>query len=150
MLVHRLRGLLASIAGGAVVGGTAGAALGLVFLLAPGPKTITIVPQFPGAVLIVPAVWGTVIGAMSGGAFGVLLMLTERGRGIPELRTYRVAMWAAAASAAALRLGGGSWALVTLGSGVAAGIGAGATLLAKRGAEPAAAGESTRRQPHGR
>ena len=141
MLFRRLRGLLAAIAGGALVGGAAGAALGLVFLLTPGPKVVTIVPEFPGAVVLVPALWGAVVGAIGGGAFGVLMMLAERGRGILDVRTHRVAAWAAVASAGALRLGGASWTLVALGSGLGAGIGAAATLLAKRGAaEPAAAG----------
>ena len=133
MLIRRLRGLFFSMVGGALAGGAAGAVLGLIFLLAPGPKVITIVPAFPGAVLIVPAAWGAVIGAMSGGAFGVLMMSAERGRGVDELRAYRVAAWAAVASAAALRLGGASWTLVALGTALAAAIGAGATWLAKRG-----------------
>jgi len=138
MIIRRLRGLLASTAGGALAGGIAGFGLGLIFLLVPGPKTITIVPQLPGAVLVVPALWGAVVGALSGAAFGVLLMLAERGRGIADLRAYRVATWAAVASVAALRLGGGSWPLVALGGGLGAAIGAAATWLAKRGAEPVA------------
>jgi hypothetical protein len=143
MLLRRLRGLLAATAGGALVGGAAGAALGLIFLLTPGPKVITIVPAFPGAVVLVPALWGAVVGAISGGAFGVLMMLAERGHGILELRAHRVAGWAAIASAGALRLGGASWTLVALVSGLGAGIGAAATLLAKRGeADPAAAASS--------
>ena len=141
MLIRRLRVLLASIVGGALAGSVAGALWGLIILVTPGPKEITIVPAFPGAVLIVPAAWGAVVGAISGGAFGVLLMLTERGRGADELRPYRVAAWAALASTAALRLGGGSWTLVAIGSALAAAIGAGATLLAKRGQRAAAPGE---------
>src|SRR5678816_1258317 len=105
MLIRRLRGLFAFIAGGALVGAAAGTALGLIFLLAPGPKTITISPQFPGAVLIVPALWFALVGALSGAAVGVTLMLTERGRGMAELRAYRMALWAAVPSAVALRLG---------------------------------------------
>lgn len=148
MLIRRLRGLLVSIVGGALAGAAAGAVLGLIFLLMPGE--ITIVPQFPGAALIVPSVWGAAIGAMSGGAFGVLLMTAERGRGVDELRPYRVATWAAVASAAALRLGGASWMLVAIGSGLAAGIGAGATMLAKRGRDRAASGEIHAPQPNDR
>lgn len=70
MLIRRLRGLFAFIAGGALVGTAAGTALGLIFLLAPGPKTITISPQFPGAILIVPAVWFALVGALSGQTWG--------------------------------------------------------------------------------
>jgi len=58
MHMRRLRGLLATIVGGALVGGASGAGLGLLFLLVPGPKTITVTPEFPGSVLIVPAIWG--------------------------------------------------------------------------------------------
>jgi hypothetical protein len=142
MLIRRLRGLLATIVGGAFVGGAAGTVIGLLFLFVPGPKTITVTPQFPGAVLIVPAAWGAAIGALSGGTFGLLLMMAERGRGIDDLRASRVATWAVVASAAALRLGGASWTLVGLGSGLAAGIGIGATLLAKRGRGVAATAEA--------
>jgi hypothetical protein len=137
MLIRRLRGLVASIAGGALVGGAAGATLGLIWLLAPGPKTITVTPNIPGGVVIVPMLWGTAVGALSGCVFGILMMVAERSRGIQELRAYRVAMWAALATAPALRLGGGSWSLVAFGSGIAAGIGAVATLLAKRGRDHA-------------
>ena len=136
MLIRRLRGLFAFIAGGALVGAVAGTVLGLIFLLTPGPKTITISPEFPGAVLIVPAVWFALVGAVSGAAVGVTLMLTERGRGIAELRAYRMALWAAIPSAMAMRLGGASWTLAAIGTGVGAGIGATATLLAKRGTKP--------------
>lgn len=138
MLRRRLRALFASVIGGALAGASGGLALGLLFLLVPGPKTITISPRFPGAVVIVPALWFALAGAVSGGAFAVLLMLTERGRGVVELRAYRTAIWAAAPSIAVLRLAGASWPLVAIGGAVAAGIGAGATLLAKRGATPAA------------
>lgn len=139
MLRRRLRGLLASVVGGAIAGAIGGLAIGLLFLLVPGPKTITIAPEFPGAVLIVPAVWFALAGAVSGGAFAVLLMLTERGRAVAELRAYRTGIWAAVPSSAALRLAGASWLLVAIGGAVAAGIGAAATLLAKRGTAPATA-----------
>ena len=57
MLIRRLRGLLATIAGGVLVGGCGGLVVGLLFLLVPGPKTIIVTPQFPGAVILVPAAW---------------------------------------------------------------------------------------------
>ena len=139
MLRRRLRGLLASVTGGAIAGAIGGLAIGLLFLLVPGPKTITTTREFPGAVLIVPALWLALAGAVSGGAFAVLLMLTERGRAVAELRAHRTAIWAAVPSIAALRLAGASWTLVAIGGVVAAGIGAAATLLAKRGAASAAA-----------
>ena len=138
MLRRRLRGLFASVVGGALAGVIGGLALGLLFLLVPGPKTITTSPQFPGAVLIVPALWFALAGAVSGGAFAVLLMLTERGRGVAELRLHRMAMWAAVPTIAALRLAGASWPLVAIGGTVGAGIGAAATFLAKREAARAA------------
>jgi hypothetical protein len=129
--------LLVAAAGGALVGGALGTAWALLAVLLPEPKTITVVPQFPGAVFVVPLVWGAVLGALSGVAFGILLMVAERGRGVAELRPLRLALWAAVASAVALWLGGGSWMLVVLGSAIGAGIGAAATALAKRGAAPA-------------
>jgi hypothetical protein len=141
MHMRRLRGLLATIVGGALVGGASGAGLGLLFLLVPGPKTITVTPEFPGSALIVPAIWGAMTGAWSGAAFGALLLLAERGRGIDELRVHRVATWAAIASATAVRLGGWSWTAVALGSGLSAAIGAAATWLAKRNAARVAPGE---------
>ena len=141
MLNRRLRGLLAMVTGGAFVGAAAGATFGLIILLMPGPKVITVQPRFPGAVVLLPAALLGVIGAVSGGAFGVLLMLAERGRGIENLRAHRVAMWAAVATAPAIRLGGWSWMTVAIGSVVSAAIGAGATWIAKRGAARASSGQ---------
>jgi hypothetical protein len=133
MLIRRLRGLLASIVGGTVVGAVAGVSIGLLVLHLPGTTTIT--PEFPGAVLVIPAALGAIVGGLSGAAFGTLLMLAERGRGIDDLRAYRVATWAAIASATALRFATTSWPLVALGGGLGAATAAGATWLAKRGAE---------------
>ena len=137
---RRLRGLLAMITGGAVVGGIAGVPLGLIFLLMPGPKEVTIHPQFPGAVVALPGLLLGVAGAIGGGAFGALFMLAERGRGIDELRVHRVALWAAVASAPAIRLIGRSWTTVALGTVVSAAIGAAATWIAKRSAAQGMAG----------
>lgn len=129
------------VTGGAVAGGVAGTILGLIFLLVAGPKEITVTPRFPGAVVVLPALWLALVGAVSGGVFGVLLMLAERGRGIENLRMPRVAMWAALATAPAIRLAGWSWTTVALGSVVSAALGAGATWIAKRGAARTAVGQ---------
>jgi len=129
------------IAGGALAGGIAGAVLGLLFLLLPGPKEVTIRPEFPGAIVVLPALLLSVAGAIGGGGFGVLLMLAERGRNVQNLRVHRVALWAAVASAPAIRLIGWSWTTVALGSIVSAAIGAAAAWIAKRSTAPATAGE---------
>ena len=129
------------VTGGAVAGGIAGEVLGLIFLLVPGPKEITIQPQFPGAIVVLPALLLGVAGATAGGAFGTLLMLAEGGRGINTVRIHRVALLAAAASAPAIRLVGWSWTTVALGSVVSAAIGAAATWIARRGAARARAGQ---------
>jgi len=131
---RRLRGLLAMITGGAVAGGIAGATLGLIILLVPGPKVITVTPQFFGAVVVLPAALLGLAGAISGGTFGILLMLAERGRGIESLRIHRSALWAAAATAPAIRFVGWSWTTVAIGSIIGAALSAGATWVAKRGA----------------
>jgi hypothetical protein len=133
MFLRRLRGLLATTLGGTLVGGIAGTLLALVALFVPGPTTVT--PHFFGSSIIVPAFLGAVLGALSGATFGLLLMVAERGRRIAELRASRVALWAALASAVAVRLTGTSWSLVVIGSGIGAGVGATATLLAKRAAD---------------
>jgi hypothetical protein len=122
------------ITGGAIAGGIAGAAIGLLFLFVPGPKDVTIQPQFPGAIVVVPALWLGLAGAIAGAAFGTLLMVAERGCGIDAIRIHRIALLAAVASAPAIRLVGWSWATVAFGSVVSAGIGAAATWIAKRGA----------------
>ena len=135
---RRIRGLLAMVTGGAVAGAVAGATIGLIFLLMPGPKEITIQPQFPGAIIVVPALMLAVAGGLGGAAFGTLLILAERGRGVENLRIHRVAMWAALATAPAVRLVGWSWTTVALGSVASAAVGAVATWIAKRGARVAA------------
>jgi hypothetical protein len=133
MIQRRLRGLFAVITGGAVTGGIAGAVFGLIILLSPGPKVVTIHPQFPGAIVVLPALLLGLAGAIGGGVFGTLVMLAERGRGVEAIRTRRVALWAAIASAPAIRLVGWSWTTVVLGSIVSAAIGAAAIWIAKRG-----------------
>jgi len=133
MIQRRLRGLLAVITGGAVTGGIAGAVFGLIVLLAPGPKVVTIHPQFPGAVVLLPALLLGLAGAIGGGVFGTLVMLAEHGRGVETIPTRRVALWAGIASAPAIRLVGWSWMTVALGSIVSAAIGAAAIWIAKRG-----------------
>ncbi|HEX7938130.1 MAG TPA: hypothetical protein VF483_04005 [Gemmatimonadaceae bacterium] len=133
MLRRRLRGLLTFSLSGTVTGAVCGLALGALFLLVPGPKTITIRPTFPGAVLLVPMLWFGLAGALSGAAFAMLFMLAERHRTVAELRWYRSAAWAALPSLGALRLAGASWPLVAIGAVVGGAIGAAATSIAKRG-----------------
>lgn len=134
MLKRRLRSLLLAAAGGALVGGVFGTTWALLaVMVADSNADITVTPNFPGAVFVVPLVWGAMLGAVSGATFGLLLMVAERGRGIAQLRRARVALWAAVSAAVALRLGGGSWALVGIGSVIGAAIGAAGISLAKRG-----------------
>lgn len=134
MLRRRLRGLIAMTAGGALVGAIMATLLSLIALLIPGQTIVT--PQFPGAVVVVPAVLGGVFGAMSGAAFGVLLMLAERGRGIADLQVWRMALWAAVASAAVVGITASSWHVAAVASVIGAAAG-GAAFLAKRSAERA-------------
>jgi hypothetical protein len=145
MIIRRLRGLFATTVGGALVGGVVGTVVGLLFLLTFGPKTPGITPQFPGSVLIVPAAVFAVVGAASGVVFGGLLMMAERGRGIEDLRASRVALWAAVAAVATFAaqrvVGTASWFVITVGVGLAAGIGFGATRLAKRSRDVVASSE---------
>jgi hypothetical protein len=133
------------VTGGAVVGAVAGAAIGLIFLLMPGPKEVTVQPQFPGAVIVLPALMLALAGGLGGAAFGTLLIFAERGRGVESLRIHRVAMWAALATAPAVRLVGWSWTTVALGSVASAALGAAATWVARRGAhvERISTGQST-------
>lgn len=134
------------VTGGAVAGAVAGATFGLIVLLMPGPKEITIQPQFPGALVVLPALLLGIAGALGGGTFAALLMLAERGRGVNDVRIPRVAMLAAVASAFAIRFVGWSWTTVALGSIVSAAIATGATWLAKRSA-PRAMAEQLRAPP---
>jgi hypothetical protein len=132
MLRRRLRGLLASILGGAFTGGVAGAVLGAAFELSPGQLTVT--PRIPGGAVSLLGLWGVVVGGLSGGVFGVLMMLAERGRGVHDLRGTRVAAWAVLASAPILLVSGASASLTAIGCGLSAAIGMTAVWLAKRGA----------------
>ena len=138
------------VTGGALAGAVAGATFGLIVLLMPGPKEITIQPQFPGALVVLPALLLGIAGALGGGAFAVLVMLAERGRGVSDVRIHRVAVFAAVASASAIRLVGWSWTTVALGSIVSAAIGTGATWLAKRSAARAMLEELHAPQPNER
>jgi hypothetical protein len=140
MVIRRLRGLLATTFGGAVVGAAAGAVLGVAFwvmsmILAPTMSHRTLAPQHAAAGILLATVWVAIVGAVGGGVFGVLVLMAERGRRIAELPAPRIAMWAAIASMAALRIGGATWPLVGLGAALGAAIGYGATSAAKRAGE---------------
>jgi hypothetical protein len=137
MLMRRLRGVLASIVGGALTGAVGGALLGALMQALAQPGEITVIPALPGGALTVFGLWAAAVGAVSGGVFATLLMIAERGRGIQDLRGYRVAGWSALATAACMRLGGASPTLIGMGAAFAAGIGAAAVWLAKRGAAAA-------------
>ena len=135
-----VRGLVATTVGGALVGAAAGAVFGVAFwstsmILASTASPRNLAPQHAAADILLATVCEAVIGAASGGVFGVLLLMAKRGRRIAELRVPRVAMWAAMAGLAALRIGAATWLLAGLGVVLGADIGYRATNAAKHAGE---------------
>src|SRR6185437_946572 len=129
MFWRRLRGLAVTTIGGAFVGGVTGTVLALIGILTPGQTKPP--PEWLGVIFVLAA-FGALFGALGGAAFGMLLMVAERGRVVAELRPWRVGLWAAIASAVAVRLTFNLWTVAALGSGVAAVVATAATFIAKR------------------
>jgi hypothetical protein len=128
MLIRRIRGLLTSMALGAIpwaaLGGTIGIANAFGWL--PGGAFIT-GPILLGSLVNTLVLVGAVVGAVNGGAFGILLMIAERRRGIAELRASRVGLWSALATGGTVLLISGS-AVIAAGCALG-GFGAGAAAL---------------------
>jgi hypothetical protein len=129
MFWRRLRGLVVTTIGGAFVGGVTGTVLALIGILTPGQTKP--LPEWLGVIFVLAA-FGALFGALGGAAFAMLLMVAERGRRVAELRPWRVGLWAAIASAVAVRLTFSLWTVVALGSAVGAVVAAAATFIANR------------------
>jgi hypothetical protein len=116
MLLRRLRGLLGATLLGAGVWTPIGVLVGLVFQLGliPGIQIGTTIP-IPGGLPVAMGLVGAIIGAINGLTFGGLLLATERGKKVDDIKGWRFAVLSALATAATLG--------VMFQSGVAAGIG---------------------------
>jgi lipid-A-disaccharide synthase-like uncharacterized protein len=98
MLLRRLRGII----GATAVGTAAWAGLGFLFgimvrfRLLPGIE-VHLGPRDPLGVIATLTLLGAVVGFVNGLTFAILVTVTERGRTVAELRSWRVALWTAIA-----------------------------------------------------
>jgi hypothetical protein len=109
LALRRLRGLAVSMLLWSVPWTVLGALIGLVLVSDPFQSTFGVTvfghPNFPGGLPTALALLGSLVGAINGLVFGLLLMLGERKRAFTELRQHRVGLWAAVATAATVYLG---------------------------------------------
>lgn len=105
MIRQRLRGLLGTTIAACIPWTALGLLAGVVFQfdLIPGVHAGLGRP-IPGGFLTFGILAGLTVGVINGLTFSVLLLATERGKKVEELRGWRFALWGGAATAASLGL----------------------------------------------
>lgn len=138
---QRLRGILGTTVAACLPWTALGLLAGAVFQfnLIPGVHAWLGRP-IPGGFLTVGALAGVVTGLINGLTFSCLLLATERGKKVEDLRRWRFALWGAAATAATF----GLIIQVPLAAGIGGAIGAVGGLAALQIARRPGATESTR------
>jgi hypothetical protein len=117
MLRQRLRGILRTTVLTCVPWTAIGFLTGMVFRLNLIPNVyVGLGRPFPGGLVAAFTFAGAIVGAVNGLTLSGIVLATERGKKIEELRTWRFATWGAVATAGTLG--------VLFQSGLAAGIGA--------------------------
>jgi hypothetical protein len=133
MLSRRLRGLLGTTLLGCIPWTALGVVTGFVLLfdLIPGVEVFLSRPV-PGGLPVACALAGALVGAINGLTFGALLLASERGKSLDDIRGWRFAGLGALATAATLGLLFQSPIVGAAGGIVGAGAAAGALWLARR------------------
>lgn len=105
MIRQRLRGLLGTTVAACLPWTALGLLAGIVFQfdLIPGVHAGLGRP-IPGGFLTFGLLAGVTVGVINGLTFSSLLMATERGKKVEDLRAWRFALWGAAATATTLGL----------------------------------------------
>lgn len=136
MLRQRLRGILRTTVLTCVPWTAIGFLTGLVFRLNLIPNVyVELGRPFPGGLVAAFAFAGAIVGAVNGLTLSGIVLATERGKKIEELRTWRFATWGAVATAGTL----GMLFESPLAAGIGAVLGAGAGIAALSAARQAIA-----------
>jgi hypothetical protein len=133
MLLQRLRGLVGTTLLACVPWTALGVVTGLMFQFDLIPNVHAHLGRpFPGGMVGAGALVGLIIGAINGLTFGGLLMATERGKNLDEVRGWRFAVWGALSTALALWVFSQSPATAAVAGMLGAVGGVGALRLARR------------------
>jgi len=125
MLRQRLRGILRTTVATCIPWTAVGFLTGLVFRLGLIPDVyVELGNPFPGGIVAAFTVVGAIVGVINGLTLAGIVLATERGKKIEDLRMWRFATWGAVATAGTLGLFFGSLTAAGIGGvlGAAAGI----------------------------
>jgi len=127
MIRQRLRGILGATITACVPWTALGIIVGIVLQLQliPG-MVIYLSSPIPGGTITACALAGALVGIINGLTFSTLILATERGKNVDELRPWRFAAWGAVATAGTLGIVFES----LLVAGIGAGLGAVAAVAA--------------------
>ena len=132
MLRQRLRGILRTTALTCVPWTAVGLLTGLVFKLNLIPDVfVELGRPFPGGIVAAFAAVGAIVGVVNGLTLSGIVVATERGKKIEDLRMWRFATWGAVATAATLGLLFQSPLAAGIGAVLGAGAGVGALSAAR-------------------
>lgn len=99
MMMRRLRGILRTTIAGGLAWSALGLLLGALFQLKLGPATyVALGREVPGGLATACAIAGALVGIANGLAFSFLVVATERGKRIEQLRRWRFGLWGTVAT----------------------------------------------------
>lgn len=135
MIRRRLRGILRITLAACIVWAAIGLLVGAVVQLVRDGDAVVLGRSVPGGLVIACAIVGALVGIVNGITFSSLVLATERGKSVEQLRGWRFALWGAVATGGPL----GLLLQSLLAAGVGGAIGAAGALAALWAARRAAA-----------
>ena len=137
MIRQRLRGILRTTIATIVPWAAVGLFTGLAFQFGLVPGVVVFLnSRVPGGLVAACTLVGATVGAVNGLTLSGLVLATERGKNLDELRAWRFAAWGASATAATLGLFFQSPVVAALGAVLGAGAGSAALSAARRARVP--------------
>ena len=133
MIRRRLRGILRTMMATTVPWAAFGFFTGLVFQFGLVPGVVVFLnSRIPGGLVAACTLAGAAVGVVNGLTLSGLVLATERGKNLDELRPWRFAAWGAIATAGTLGLFFQSLLFAALGAALGAGAGVAALSAARR------------------
>jgi hypothetical protein len=133
MIRQRLRGIFRTTIATAVPWAVFGFFTGLVFQFGLLPGVVVFLnARIPGGLVAACTLAGAAVGVVNGLTLSGLVLATERGKNLDELRAWRFAAWGAIATAGTLGLFFQSVVVAALGAVLGAGAGIAALSAARR------------------
>lgn len=137
MIRQRLRGILRTTIATTIPWAAVGLFAGLAFQFGLVPGVVVFLnSRIPGGLVAACTLVGATVGAVNGLTLSGLILATERGKNLEDLRAWRFAAWGALATAATLGLFFQSPVVAALGAVLGAGAGSAALSAARRARAP--------------